>query len=87
MQYICQIILALWCRKELGAVYPSVGGSISLLLHLRSEKGVFSNWKYVSQKCQSDLSHIFNMAVNLTELSLPQLEGLKTQLEQVTRRY
>lgn len=28
-----------------------------------------------------------NMAVNLTELSLPQLEGLKTQLEQVTRRY
>uniref|UniRef100_A0A3P8YGC7 Prefoldin subunit 5 n=2 Tax=Esox lucius TaxID=8010 RepID=A0A3P8YGC7_ESOLU len=26
----------------------------------------------------------FNMAVNLTELSLPQLEGLKTQLEQET---
>uniref|UniRef100_A0A672KB44 Uncharacterized protein n=1 Tax=Sinocyclocheilus grahami TaxID=75366 RepID=A0A672KB44_SINGR len=25
-----------------------------------------------------------NMAVNLTELSLPQLEGLKTQLDQET---
>ncbi len=27
--------------------------------------------------------YIVNMAVNLTELSLPQLEGLKTQLDQV----
>lgn len=26
-----------------------------------------------------------NMAVNLTDLSLPQLEGLKTQLEQVRK--
>lgn len=26
-----------------------------------------------------------NMAVNLTDLSLPQLEGLKTQLDQVTQ--
>lgn len=26
---------------------------------------------------------IVNMAVNLTELSLPQIEGLKTQLDQV----
>lgn len=27
--------------------------------------------------------HVSNMAVNLTDLSLPQLEGLKSQLDQV----
>ncbi|KAJ7999128.1 hypothetical protein DPEC_G00212190 [Dallia pectoralis] len=40
--------------------------------------------KYVSREGSISFSHFFNMAVNLTELSLPQLESLKTQLEQET---
>ncbi len=36
----------------------------------------------LTRKLSSPYS-IVNMAVNLTELSLPQLEGLKTQLDQV----
>lgn len=36
----------------------------------------------LTRKLSSPYS-IVNMAVNLTELSLPQLEGLKSQLDQV----
>lgn len=49
---------------------PSPGSSLSLSL---SRGGV--TWQRAS-----------NMAVNLTDLSLPQLEGLKTQLDQVTSK-
>lgn len=41
-----------------------------------------SSWVRLTRKLSSPYS-IVNMAVNLTELSLPQLEGLKTQLDQV----